>query len=104
MKYIMLQTTDGQKLPVIFPEALVHVHVAAVMTRMVERSFNRPAAVVSAGFVTFGDKVKVHGESESLDNLKSNPLDAMRIVSGASVAHMPDAVLEPLARKLGFVE
>lgn len=102
MKYVMLETPDGGKLPVIFPETLTHKYVALVMCRSADIELKmRGTKVVSAGFVGFGETA-VAGESESLGGLQSNPLDAVRIRVGQSVSHVPDAMLEPLAKKLGM--
>lgn len=108
MKYVVIQTADGEKLPIIFPERLVHSDVAKVMAQMI--SFRdagnlgkqRPV-VASAGFVGM-ENVTVSGESESLGSIRHNPLDALRIAAGASVAHMPDAIIQPLADKLNFAK
>lgn len=106
MKYVMLETADGQKLPVIFPEAFVHADVADVMGRLIDRQTagrnlgKRRTLASSAGFVGFTSPVTVHGKSESLGDLQSRPLDAARIIAGSAVAFMPDAMLTPIASKL----
>lgn len=115
MKYIMLETEDGLKLPIIFPEVLTHLFVAGAMqlvadtldpakdlrprqlTDMLLRGVAKP---VSAGFIDLGDDITVRGESESLGGLKSVPADAHRIVIGESVQFMPDAIATMLFGKL----
>lgn len=105
MKYIMIQTADGEKLPIIFPERLVHKDVADIMRRVVGMSTAGQLGkalpqVVSAGFVEFTSIPSVAGVSESLGELKHNPLDGFRIKFGAAVSHMPDELLAPLMTKL----
>jgi hypothetical protein len=112
MKYIMIETNEGEKIPVIFAESLVHANVAEVMVRAItfertrasDKTIREHAAswdlrVVSAGFVSFPITPTVAGESESLDGIKSRPLDGFRMQAGASVAHMPDRMLYGLAQK-----
>lgn len=113
MKYIMLEAPDGQKLPVIFPDCLVHAHVAGAMQMVVDtldpRKDLRPkqldamlergsAKVTGAGFVGF-DIVSTSGKSESLGGVKSSAVDAARIMMGDSVSRMPDAMVAMLALK-----
>jgi hypothetical protein len=103
MKYVMLETADGQKLPIIFPESLNHIDVADVVGRLVDRSLKltgkRRTLPCSAGFVGL-QNVTVTGESDSLGGMKSTPLDAARIMAGNAVAFMPDTMLAPVASKL----
>lgn len=115
MKYIMLETKDGAKLPIIFPDVLTHVFVAGAMQLVIDtmdpKKDLRPrqllsmleggsAAVVSAGFVGLGMDITVHGESESLGGIKSKPADAARIVGGEAIQYMPDEMAEMLLAKL----
>lgn len=106
MKYIMLQTAEGAKLPVLFPETLVHSDVADVMGRLVDISRGSKALgrkrtrVASAGFVGIEGKLTVSGKSESLGDIQSNPLDSARIMAGASVEYMPDGMLSPIAYRI----
>lgn len=74
MKYIMFDTKDGRKLPVIFADDLVHADVALVMARAGRELGLFPS---TAGFVTMG-VVATFGESETL-KMKSNPKDATTI-------------------------
>ena len=101
MKYVMLETSEGEKIPVIFAESLVHANVADVIKRVIhyERRGGLEINVASAGFVGFHDTPTVAGESESLGGKRANPLDGFRMQAGTSVSHMPDAMLEPLERK-----
>lgn len=99
MKYIMLQNSDGHKMPVVFAEKLVHAHVAKYMLDLSRRSLGTRYEVVSAGFVSFTeDGVATHGESETL-NIKSNSLDGLRMWLGEEVSHMPDELLPGLYQK-----
>lgn len=106
MKYVMLETADGQKLPILFPEALVHRDVSDVMGRLVDRTMGpkalgrRRTLPSSAGFVGFTGPVAVHGKSETLGDMQSKPLDAARIIAGSAVSFMPDAMLAPVAARL----
>lgn len=101
MKYIVLETDEGQKLPIIFPEAFVHAEVADLMKRLCMISLNaKGVKVASAGFVGFRTMPLVSGESESLGGLQHNRLDGVRMMAGASVAHMPDFIIQRLAGKI----
>lgn len=115
MKYIMLETAEGMKLPIIFPDILTHCFVAGAMQLAVDcldpKKDLRPrqldslleggsAKPVSAGFINIGVDVEVHGESESLGGLKHNPADAGRVVMGDAIQFMPDAMIPALMEKL----
>jgi hypothetical protein len=104
MKYIMLETVDGAKLPIIFPDCLTHSLVAGAMQMAVEcmdkEKDLRPkqclslyargeAPAVSAGFVELHD-VHVHGKSESLGDLPHKPADAARMLLGSTIQFIPD--------------
>lgn len=105
MKYIMVETSDGQKLPFVFSENLVHSEFAKAALQSVRDHRRVACRVVSAGFVGFTAEsvgVTCIGESESLGCLKSNPLDALRIMAGTSIEHMPDMMLRSMAAKLGM--
>lgn len=107
MKYIILETDDGMKLPVIFPDILAHVHVAGAMQfaletlditkdlrprQMEQRAKEGPGKVASAGFVSIGLGTLATGESESL-GVKSNMADTGRIVMDGAVAYLPDEMV-----------
>jgi hypothetical protein len=115
MKYIVLETKDGARLPIIFPEMLTHCFVAGAMQLVLDtldpKKDLRPKQldallsagghpVVSAGFVAL-DVARIHGKSESLGDLESNPADAGRIVLGDAVQFMPDEMVQMLLAKLG---
>ena len=65
MKYIMFVTEDGQNLPVVFPDALIHAGVARSMERAFVMSELRGVKPVSAGFCDV-EAMSMHGESETL--------------------------------------
>lgn len=100
MKYIMLETDEDMKLPILFPDAFVHANVAELMKRLTlfQLKANR-CEVVNAGFVSIAD-ASVHGESESLGGMKHNPVDGIRILAGESVSHMPDFVVQKTFAKI----
>lgn len=100
MKYVMFETTEGQKLPVIFPECLTHSLMAMCVAAGIEVCINSKAVAVSAGFVELGLGAEVHGESESLGGMKSNPADAARIIVGESLQFMPDLLCVQMLEKL----
>lgn len=100
MKYIMFETVNGQKLPVIFPDALTHSVVAAFMGKgAITTCLKSPADPISAGFAHISGVI-VEGMSESMGGLASNPTDAARILIGDSVAFMPDGMVALVAAKL----
>jgi len=76
MKYIVLSVPMGpnlsREMPIIFPDALVHIDVAEVLTRLPELRHAKP---VSAGFVNSMElSPACHGESTTL-KLKSRGED-----------------------------
>lgn len=115
MKYIMFETAEGQKMPTIFPDQLTHCFVAGAMQLVFDtldtKKDLRPrqllgmleaptAPPVSAGFITLGTDITVHGESESLGGLKCVPADAARVICGESLQFMPDSMAELMLEKL----
>lgn len=115
MKYIMLETEEGMKLPIIFPDILTHCFVAGAMQLVIDtldpKKDLRPrqlddmlkrgsAKPVSAGFINIGVDVEVHGESESLGGLKSVEADAARIVMGDAIQFMPDSIAVDILKRL----
>ena len=80
MKYIMLEIpyTGGirQKIPIIFPDQLVHEDVAEHMKLMIFRSMAKIAGPVSAGFIDLGSEIACHGDSETLRLHSLEDLDA----------------------------
>jgi hypothetical protein len=79
VKYIILEGPQGQRLPVIFPNVLVHKDVAEGVIRAVGRQppEGRWFKPVTAGFVNLAVS-DAYGESETL-NMKSDPGDRVRI-------------------------
>lgn len=99
MKYIVLETEDGRRLPIIFPEQLTHCFVAGAMQLVVDtldpkkdlrpRQLDRmlqdgDAKPTSAGFVQI-QMCAVSGRSESLNDLASNPADEARMILGEAI-------------------
>lgn len=99
MKYVMFETENGRKFAVMFPDHMVHAQVAHMVGVLSLRAHKEMATPVTAGFVNPGDELSVAGESESL-NLKSDPVDAIRIMIGESVSSMPDSILAPLWKQV----
>lgn len=91
MKYVMFETAEGGKFPVIFPDQIAHVFMNAAVRAITGIGLETPWEPVSAGFINIGN-CDVHGESESLGGLAHNEADAARIIIGDSVAFMPDLV------------
>lgn len=68
MKYVMFEhDLEGvtQKIPIIFPDRLVHADVAERMRHLLRRVHKIDAKPVSAGFVNLG-LISCYGESETL--------------------------------------
>jgi hypothetical protein len=103
MKYVMMETGEGQKLPFIFPEVLVHQTMAMLFGAAIEVGMNVKAEAVSAGFIKLGLGAEVYGESESLGGMKSVEADAARIMVGNSIAFMPDALATQMLERLRAV-
>lgn len=89
MKYIMFETAEGGKFPVIFPDQIAHVFMNAAVRAITGIRLETPWEPVSAGSISIGN-CDVHGESESLGGLAHNEADAARVIIGDSVAFMPD--------------
>lgn len=104
MKYITLETPQGARVPIIFPDALTHLYVAGAMQLVIDTldpaKDLRPqqlermlrdgkAPVRSAGFIMVPD-AHVNGMSESLGGIAHNPADVARIVLGDAVQFMDD--------------
>ncbi len=104
MKYIMMETEEGQKLPFLFPDSCTHAVVAEFMTVMFRSIHKQTAKPVSAGFVSLGLGAVVEGESESLGGMKSIPADAARIMVGESLAFMPDILAIQMLERLRAME
>ena len=101
MKYIMIETSEGARMPFLFPESCTHSVMAELMRTMLDWFHNMKATiVVSAGFVNMGTDLTVHGESESLGGLKSVKADAARIILGHAIQFMPDPMVTMLLGQL----
>lgn len=88
MKYIMFESPEGGKYPVLFPDQIPHVLMSVAVKAITDPHTLEP---VSAGFVAIGN-CDVYGDSESLGGMTHNETDAARMILGDSVAFMPDAV------------
>lgn len=85
MKYVMLQLPDGKKIPIIFPEFMVHSLVAKSMVHCLGMYHKiEGAKAVSAGSFRFTGldhrPVACFGSSETM-KLSADPQDAEVIVS-----------------------
>jgi len=100
MKYVMFETTDKsfvQRIPVIFPNNLVHALVADY-TGVALREHGLPTKVVSAGEITWhADGVRCSGGSSTL-GVRSLPSDA-RIIEGMDYFH---GIIDPEDAKEEF--
>jgi hypothetical protein len=102
MKYVMLEDSEGRKIPIIFPDALVHRDVAETFKLIITRTTKgriKGLKFVSAGFVSVGTDVASFGESESM-NLKSKETDAAYIVAGDAGAYMPEIMVSGLLARI----
>lgn len=115
MKYIMLETKEGMKLPILFPDILTHCFVAGAMQLAVDcldsKKDLRPkqlmtllesgsTRVTGAGFVAVDSDVRTFGESESLGGVTPGVADAARIALGDAVALATDAFVLKMAAEL----
>ncbi|HEY6019536.1 MAG TPA: hypothetical protein VIY48_06435 [Candidatus Paceibacterota bacterium] len=70
MKYIVLKRTLAgceQRIPIIFPNELVHKHVAGIFIKFLGREYGFAEEVVSAGeFNSFGMDIEPYGGSTTL--------------------------------------
>lgn len=93
MKYVMLQSEDGRRVPVVFPNHLTHLVVAyAIAATSVSKT-----RAVSAGFVDIST-LGCSGKSESL-GLQHDPDDPLYIWGGDAVAYMEPDFIRPLFEK-----
>lgn len=78
MKYIMFEVTkDKIKIPVIFPDTLVHRHVGGALKKLLIDQFGE-CSVASAGTVNGLNVISVSGMSETL-KVQANPDDVRQI-------------------------
>jgi hypothetical protein len=99
MKYIMLEDTEGRKIPIIFPEHLVHADMATMVRGLLARSQKAIAMPVGAGFIHLGTDISVSGESETL-NLQSRVIDAAYIIAGEAGQYMPELMMSGLIERI----
>jgi hypothetical protein len=98
MKYIILETTEGMRFSVIFPEILVHADVALFMTELTDATIKRKAVPVSAGHIALGTDFTCSGGSDTL-NMQSRPQDEAIVGIGEQAWAFPDAMLISLWAK-----
>lgn len=99
MKYVMLEDTEGRKIPIIFPDHLVHADVAMVMCKLINTRQKVRVGPTSAGFISVGVDIQTHGESETL-GLKSKPTDTDYIIAGDAGALMPEFMIAGLVQRI----
>lgn len=110
MKYIILEMEDGRRLPIIFPDCLIHADIAGAIQMAVDvmdpkkdlrakqcaSMLERASAVpVSAGFIALGTDFVCSGSSETLE-LASRPQDEALIGIGEQAWAFPDAQITEL--------
>lgn len=108
MKYIILQTADGQRFPIAFPEAFTHCFVAGAMQLVLDtldpKKDLRPkqldtmlasgsGKVVAAGFCNTGRDFACFGESESLGAVSRPALDEAIFAIGQQAGFLGDDML-----------
>lgn len=98
MKYIILSSREGMKLPFIFPNQMIHRDMAAVMMAMTHRNMNTKTYPLSAGFVEIGLDTTVHGRSETL-GLDSRVNDAAYLALGEAASMMPESMIQDILKK-----
>jgi hypothetical protein len=99
MKYIMLEDTEGRKIPIIFPEHLVHDDMAKVVGSLLARSQKALTMPIGAGFIHLGTDISVSGESETL-SLQSREIDAAYIIAGEAGQYMPELMMSGLVERI----
>lgn len=99
MKYIMMETLDGQLIPFLFPDCIVHSEMVKAATYAIHKSTKQYAKPISAGFVGIDGKVSTSGKSEST-GLRARKLDAAYIMLGDAASRMPASTVETLANKV----
>lgn len=98
MKYIMMETAEGKKIPILFPDCIVHSEMEKAATFAIHRSLKQYSQAVSAGFVGIDGEFTTSGESESI-GIKSKKVDAAYIAFGDAASLMPEAIVADLAVK-----
>lgn len=95
MKYIILETTEGMRMPIIFPEHLIHADVALLMSRLIEVTIQQGAHPVSAGQIALGTDFTCSGGSDTLE-MQSRPQDEAIIGVGEQAWAFPDVMMASL--------
>ena len=92
MKYVILETSEDMRLPIIFPEHLIHADMALLMSALVEETIKQQATPVSAGHIALGTDFTCSGGSDTL-KMHSRPQDEAIIGVGEQAWAFPDAML-----------
>lgn len=92
MKYIILETTVGQRFPIIFPDLLIHADVALFMAELTDATIKHKTTPVSAGTIALGTDFTCSGGSDTL-SMKARPQDEAIIGVGEQAWAFPDAML-----------
>lgn len=71
--------------PIIFPNLVVHADINKFVGTLLRRQFDKPVEAISAGFCEI-ECDAVHGKSESMGNLASDPIDA-KIIDTYNYTH-----------------
>lgn len=95
MKYIILETAEGMRFPVIFPDMLIHAEVALFMAELTDATTKQKATPVSAGTIALGTDFTCSGGSDTL-SMQSRPQDEAIIGVGEQAWAFPDAMLVTL--------
>lgn len=98
MKYIILETTEGFRLPFVFPDCLIHADMALFMAELVDATIKQKAHPVSAGTIALGTDFTCSGGSDTLA-MKSRPQDEAIIGVGEQAWTFPDDMLVSLWEK-----
>lgn len=92
MKYIILQTEEGMRFPIIFPDMLIHAEVALFMAELTDATTKQKAVPVSAGMIALGTDFTCSGGSDTL-SMQSRPQDEAIIGVGEQAWAFPDPML-----------
>lgn len=99
MKYIMLEDIEGRKIPIIFPDHIVHADMAKLACNLIARQQKAIVQPIAAGFISIGTDIMTFGESETL-KLKSRTADAAYIVAGEAGQYMPEIMVSGLLARI----
>lgn len=92
MKYVILESEEGMRFPIIFPEQLVHANVATLIAALIDRRIEVETSPISAGSFSSGVDFSCHGGSDTL-KISQSPYDEAIIGLGESAALIPLGML-----------